>query len=99
MTTTDSVDGLFTFSEAKQRYYAGSSLIWLPGTADAERAVGEASQAIRIWETESPEARSLDDEALAHVYQATVHLHLGELDATVAALRPILDLPEDRKIF
>lgn len=98
LTSADSVQGLFTFSEAKQHYYAGSSLIWLPGTADAERAVREARQAIEIWENETPEARSLDDEALAHVYQATAHLQLDELDATYTALRPILDLPEERQI-
>ncbi|WP_416901633.1 helix-turn-helix domain-containing protein [Micromonospora echinospora] len=98
LTSTDSVQGLFTFSEAKQHYYAGSSLIWLPGAADAERAIREARQAIEMWESETPEARSLDDEALAHVYQATAHLQLNELDATSTALRPILDLPEDRQI-
>lgn len=98
LTSTDSFDGLFTFSEAKQHYYAGSSLIWLPKAADAERAVREARQAIETWEGETPEARSLDDEALAHVYQATAHLQLDELDASYAALRPILDLPEERQI-
>lgn len=98
LATTDSVEGLFTFSEAKQHYYAGSSLIWLPGTTDAERAVREASQAIRMWENETPEARSLDDEALAHVYQATAYLQLGDLDASLIALRPVLDLPKDRQI-
>jgi len=96
--SADSVQGLFTFSEAKQHYYAGSSLIWLPGAADAERAVREAKRAIEMWENETPEARSLDDEALAHVYQATAHLQLGELDATYTALRPVLELPKERQI-
>lgn len=38
VSTPDSVRGIFEFSEAKQRYYAGSSLIWLDGGGDAERA-------------------------------------------------------------
>ena len=98
LTTTDSVDGLFGFSVAKQHYYAGSSLIWLAGGADTERAAREAGHAIVLWETEPPEARSLDDEALAHVYQGTAFLQVGELDSAAAAIRPILDLPADRQI-
>ncbi|WP_344624579.1 helix-turn-helix transcriptional regulator [Kitasatospora arboriphila] len=94
----DSMPGLFEFSQAKQHYYAGSSLIWLNGRENAERAEREATQAIRMWEAESPETRSLDDEALAHVYLGTARLQLGELDGGMAAIRPILDLPEERKI-
>ena len=90
--------GLFEFSLAKQHYYAGSSLIWLEGREDAERAEREALQAITMWEGEPPETRSLDDEALAHVYLGTARLHLGELDGGMSAIRPILDLPEERKI-
>lgn len=43
-------------------------------------------------------SRSLDDEALARVYQATAYLQLDDLDASVSALRPVLDLPKDRQI-
>ncbi|WBC13372.1 helix-turn-helix domain-containing protein [Micromonospora sp. WMMA1998] len=98
LASTDSVDGLFGFSVAKQHYYAGSSLIWLAGGADAERAAREAGRAIELWEAEPPESRSLDDEALAHVYQGTALLQVGDLDAATAAIRPILDLPADRQI-
>ena len=98
ITTSDSLGGLFEFSQAKQHYYAGSSLIWLNGGADAERAIRESTQAIAMWEAEAPESRSLDDEALARVYQTTAHLQLGELEAATAAIRPILDLPPDRQI-
>ncbi|WP_328347852.1 helix-turn-helix domain-containing protein [Micromonospora sp. NBC_00421] len=98
LSSTDSVDGLFGFSLAKQHYYAGSSLIWLAGGSDAERAVREAGRAIALWEKEPSERRSLDDEALAHVYQATAFLQLGDLDSAHAAIRPILDLPRDRQI-
>ncbi len=98
LSTPDSVGGLFEFSEAKQRYYAGSSLIWLDGGSFAQRAAIESAEAIAIWEREPAETRSLDDEALAHVYQGTAFLQLGQLDAAAAAIRPILDLPPERQI-
>jgi transcriptional regulator with XRE-family HTH domain len=96
--TTDSAGGLFEFSPAKQHYYAGSSLIWLPGEDAAARAADEAATAIAMWEQEPPQTRSLDDEALAHVYQATAYLNLGDLDQAEAAVRPILSLPHNRQI-
>jgi hypothetical protein len=98
LSSVDSLGGIYEFSEAKQHYYAGSSLIWLDGGPDAARATREAGEAIAIWQQEPPETRSLDDEALAHVYQATGHLQLGQLDAATAAIRPILDLPAERQI-
>ena len=98
LNTPDAMCGLFEFSQAKQHYYAGSSLIWLTDKADAARAAQEAAQAIEMWEHESVECRSLDDEALAHVYLGTAQLQLGDLDAAAAAIRPILDLPADRQI-
>lgn len=90
--------GLFGFTEAKQRYYSGSSLIWLPGRADAELARAEAEQAIELWRAGDPDCRSADDEALAHVYAATASVQLGELDAAQVWLEPILGLPEEQRI-
>lgn len=98
LATSDSLGGIFEFSQAKQYYYAGSSLIWLDGGEDARRAAREAGEAIGIWEQALPEHRSLDDEALAHIYQATAHVQLGDLDAASNAVRPILDLPPERQI-
>jgi hypothetical protein len=83
--------------EARKHYYAGSSLIWLDGGQDSERAAHEAAQAIDLWQQALPKMRSLDDEALAHVYQASAHLQLGQLDAAAVAIRPIQDLPACRQ--
>jgi transcriptional regulator with XRE-family HTH domain len=92
----DSVGGLFAFSRTKQHYYAGSSLIWLEGGDDARRAAREAALAIELWRTGPLEDRSLDDEALAHIYLGTAELQLRDLDAAASAVRPILELPTDR---
>lgn len=93
-----SASGIFDFSEAKQHYYAGSSLVWLNGISDADRAIREASEAIRLWECGSGDDRSLDDESLARVYQGTAYLKVGKLDEAAAAVRPVLDLPSERRI-
>lgn len=93
----DELGGLFSFSQAKLFYYSGSSLIWLPGRADARRARTQASAAIDIWKHAGPE-RSVADEALAHVYASTASLQLHDLEAAAVDLDPILSLPADRRI-
>jgi transcriptional regulator with XRE-family HTH domain len=94
----DSLGGLFSFSEAKQRYYSGSSLIWLDEPENSQRAAHEASRAIEIWSSSPMSERSLDDEALAHIYWATALVKLGEVDGAATVLRPIFDLPPERRI-
>lgn len=94
----DEVEGLFGFSVAKQRYYAGSSLMWLTEESVLRRAVVEARAAVAIWHDEPIEQRSLDDEALAHVYEATAQIRLGDIGAGMSAVQPVLDLPEERRI-
>jgi hypothetical protein len=98
MTTPDTLGGLFTFSQAKRFYYAGSSLIWLPDRHDAEVAEKDAEEAIRLWQAAPPGERSYPDELLAHVYLATARLQQGELDGAAIALRPVLDIPPERRI-
>jgi len=94
----DSLSGLFSFSEAKQRYYSSSSLIWLDEPENLRRAAHEASKAIEIWSNSPMPERSLDDESLAHVYWATALVKLDEVDGAATVLRPIFDLPPERRI-
>jgi tetratricopeptide (TPR) repeat protein len=95
---TDTVNGLFAFSYAKQLYYAGSSLMWLADESALRRAERDSGRAIELWEHEGEQFRSLDDEALAHVYMATARLKLGEIDGALEAVRPIIELPKERQI-
>ncbi|HEY9418419.1 MAG TPA: helix-turn-helix transcriptional regulator [Pseudonocardia sp.] len=94
----DSLEGLFGFSPAKQSYYSASSLMWLPDEPALQVAEASALDAIATWEHEPVEQRSLDDEALAHVYLATARLKLGEIEGAMESVRPIMDLPEERQI-
>jgi transcriptional regulator with XRE-family HTH domain len=94
----DSLGGLFGFSRAKQSYYAGSSLIWLQGGHDAERAAREATEAIELWQSGPADERSLDDERLAHIYLATARVQLDDVEGAADAIRPILSLPVEEQI-
>jgi len=89
----DITGGLFTFTEAKQIYYSGSSMQWLPGEKNAKTAEQESAQAIRMFQQDSPETRALGDELLAHCYLGNSRITLGEIDGSLEALRPVLNLP------
>lgn len=94
----DSVGGLFGFSQAKQSYYAGSSLIWLQGGHDAERAAREAAAAIGLWQAGPQHERSLDDERLAYIYLATARVQLDDVEGAADAISPVLSLPAEEQI-
>jgi tetratricopeptide (TPR) repeat protein len=98
MRRSDTLEGLFGFSRAKQSYYAGSSLIWLEGGHDAERAAREATTAIELWRSGPAAERSLDDERLAHIYLATAYVQLDDVEAAADAIRPVLSLPVEEQI-
>lgn len=98
VTRRDGAGGLFTFSETKRRYYAGSSLIWPGGEGDAARAEREALAAIHEWERMSTDERSLDDERLAHIYVATARVQQRDIDGAAEIMQPVLSLPEQDRI-
>ncbi len=90
--------GVFGFSLAKQLYYSASSLVWLSEPGDAREAIRAARSAVEVWASGPQAERSLDDEALAHVYAATAAAQLADVDQADDWLEPILGLPEDRRI-
>lgn len=100
ITSPDIAAGVFGFSEAKQRYYTGSSLQWLPGRRNAKAAEEESMAAIRMFQAADPASRGLSDELLAHVYLGNSRLTLGAVDGTMSALHPVLNLPvQDRSAW
>jgi hypothetical protein len=87
--------GLLTFPAAKQHYYAGSTYALL---GEAESAQKNALLAIDMYETGPLEQRSYGDEALARVDVTTARLALDDLDGAREALKPVLELPPERRI-
>jgi transcriptional regulator with XRE-family HTH domain len=98
VTTPDVAGGIFAFSEAKHAYYSGSALIWLPQPEEARVAEEQSGRAIKLFAAGTPEERNLADEALAHVYLGTARVTLGDLDGVLEAIRPVLDIPPQRRI-
>ncbi|SHN24461.1 helix-turn-helix domain-containing protein [Cryptosporangium aurantiacum] len=93
--TRDAEAGIFGFPIEKLHYYVGSSLIWLDGEKDAERAVTGAVTAVQLWDTAEPHRRSPSDQALSRIYWTTASLQLGDISGAAEAIRPVLDLPTD----
>ncbi len=93
VSSPDIASGLFIFSEAKQTYYTGSSLQWLPGKRNAKSAQAESARAIQMFESSTSESQSPGDVLLARIYLGNSRLTLGEIEGSMDALRPVLDLP------
>lgn len=100
----DQLPGLFTFSEAKQTYYHGFSLMWAPDKKILLRSAQASDAAIAEWQrirgvavAELPpdSMTGLGDEMLSQIYLATAHARLGNLDESIQAVQPVLDLPMD----
>jgi hypothetical protein len=91
----DEFGGLLTFPVPKQHYYAGSTYALL---GQAQPAHHNALLAIGMYESGPVEQRSYGDEALARVDVTTSRLALGDLHGAREALRPVLDLPPERRI-
>ncbi|MEU9429044.1 helix-turn-helix transcriptional regulator [Streptomyces sp. NPDC048342] len=87
--------GLLTFPVAKQEYYIGGTYALLGKHRLAEE---HATAAIRLYESGPQELRSYGDEALARLDIVTARIAAGEVEGAGEQLRPILELPEDRRI-
>jgi len=91
------IGGEFGFSRATQTYYAGFVLAEAArgSKQDAEAAGGELEHATRLYAAgPGPgEQHSRRCQMLAHTDLAIARLRAGALDAAIAALGPVLDLP------
>lgn len=87
--------GEFTFSKAKQHYYAAVTRASL---GDAQQAEHAATLAIRLYEEAPWQDRSYGCEALARLQLALARLMSGELDGAIEALQPVLTLAPDQRI-
>ncbi|MFF5893817.1 hypothetical protein ACFY72_34375 [Streptomyces globisporus] len=89
----DELGGLLTFPVEKELYYRVETQVLL-GQGATGTATGEAAeQAVAAFSDPDAPYWAFGDEAGARCNLAVVRLHDDELDGTVDALRPVLDLP------
>lgn len=92
----DAIGGLFSFTPAKQSYYAAGTYVHL---ADENvRAQEEANTALRLFKEGRPEDRSFSDEAGARAELALARVLGSQIDGAQEALSPVLALAPERRI-
>ncbi|MFC7424507.1 ABC transporter C-terminal domain-containing protein [Nocardia tengchongensis] len=94
-TLHDDVGGVFGFDQPKSHYYAGATYIHL---GQAGPALDATRRAIDLYVNGPIDKRSYGAESLARVDNAAAHLINGSLDGAAAALEPVLELDEDKRI-
>jgi transcriptional regulator with XRE-family HTH domain len=94
----DSVGGLYNFTQAKQTYYVGSSLIHLRDDVSSRRAIHGAQQAIDTWASCTKEEAFTKDAILCRLYQAAAHLNLGDLAGVAERVAPVTATPPADRI-
>jgi transcriptional regulator with XRE-family HTH domain len=92
------IGGEFDLSQASQRYLAGSVLIEIPDAVNEAVAELERAAELYVAGPQEGETHGYGMEALAHAGLATGQLRAGHLDAAVAAVAPVLDLPSSKRI-
>lgn len=92
----DELGGICSFSRTRALYYAADALAWLPAEAEAaERYSTLAVEAYR--DTDGPDW-AFGDQAGSHCDLAVARVARRQLDGASETLRPVLDLPPERRI-
>ncbi|MFJ3601031.1 hypothetical protein ACIPRU_31665 [Streptomyces sp. NPDC090126] len=89
----DELGGLLTFPAEKELYYRVETQVLLGQGATGTATGAAAEQAVAAFSDPDAPYWAFGDEAGARCNLAVVRLHDDELDGTVDALRPVLDLP------
>lgn len=89
----DELGGLLTFPAEKELYYRVETQVLLGQGATGTATGAAAEQAVAAFSDPDAPFWAFGDEAGARCNLAVVRLHDDELDGTVDALRPVLDLP------
>lgn len=87
--------GEFAFSPAKHAYYAAVTHLHL---GRSSIAIEEARTALDLYAAEDWERRSYGCEAMARAHLAVAHLMEDDPDGAEQAVRPLLELPPERRI-
>ncbi len=93
----DPIGGVFTFPEAKQNTYAGTTYLALAGTSGLRRAIECSTRAIELYCAAPDVDRSSGDLLAAHLDLACAHLAAGDLAGAILEIELVLATPPERR--
>jgi transcriptional regulator with XRE-family HTH domain len=89
--------GVFTFPEAKQWTYAGTTFLALEADRrHVRRAIDASTRAIALYQASAESDQSSGDLLAAHLDLASAHLADGDAEAAEQDLRPVLHVAPER---
>ncbi|HBF81708.1 MAG TPA: hypothetical protein DD420_17765 [Streptomyces sp.] len=81
--------GVFSFPEAKQWAYAGTTLLAVGGDEQIRQAVSASDRAVELYQAGPEGDRSLGDLQAAHLDLATAYLASGDVEGAGAKLSEV----------
>ncbi|MFI9269407.1 hypothetical protein ACIGXM_01585 [Kitasatospora sp. NPDC052896] len=93
----DAFGGIMTFPVPRQLYYAAEATVHL----GEDPALGESRSeaAVHAYRNASEDEWAFGDEAGAQTDLALARIALGEIEGAAEAVRPVLDLPIEQRMF
>ncbi|MFJ8232230.1 helix-turn-helix domain-containing protein [Streptomyces sp. NPDC094448] len=85
----DELPGVFSFPEAKQWAYAGTTLLAVGGDEQTRHAIGASNRAVELYHAGPEGDRSPGDLQAAHLDLATAYLASGQVERAGAKLSEI----------
>ncbi|MFF8442684.1 helix-turn-helix domain-containing protein [Streptomyces californicus] len=85
----DELPGVFSFPEAKQWAYAGTTLLAIGGDEQTRHAIGASSRAVELYHAGPEGDRSPGDLHAAHLDLATAYLASGQVERAGAKLSEV----------
>ncbi|MZE77299.1 helix-turn-helix domain-containing protein [Streptomyces xinghaiensis] len=89
----DEVPGIFSFPDAKQFTYAGTTHLAIGGDHNVRHAIEAAETAVDLYREAADDDRSTFDLLAARLDLAQGHLFAGDLDAAAVLLGSVLSSP------
>ncbi|WP_256640504.1 helix-turn-helix domain-containing protein [Streptomyces murinus] len=85
----DELPGIFSFPEAKQWAYAGTTLLAVGGAEQTRHAISASKRAVELYHAGPEDDRSPGDLQAAHLDMATAYLASGEVERAGAKLSEV----------
>ncbi|MBT2446265.1 helix-turn-helix domain-containing protein [Streptomyces sp. ISL-43] len=86
----DELPGVFSFPEAKQWAYTGTTLLAVGGDEKIQRAIAASNRAVELYQSGPEGDRSSGDLHAAHLDLATAYLASGEVEGAGTELDAVL---------